>query len=234
MKEDLRYLERLMTNEETPLEHPSVEKLAQFSDGTLKENEREEVLAHLVRCEACRDLLVVPKKKKRAGTFLSRAQLQVVNVAAAIAASLILFMFISFPEPESSKLGMVDLSTIFSDTRYKAPVGFSTNKQKIDADAYLKKIVEETDMTAIPAYQKALMLEKKGDLIEARREFKQAYIAIRHNENSDERIRQKIVINYRLLRLSLKEQEKNSAGIKAYRSMLRYDIAVYATHHKEP
>lgn len=89
-------------------------------------------------------------------------------------------------------------------------------------------------MSDVEAYQKARAMEENGDLIQARREYKRAYIAIRHNQNADERIRQKIVINYRLLQLSQNEQKKNNAGINAYKSMLRYDIAVYATRYKEP
>lgn len=234
MKEDLRYLERLLVEEEEPVEHPTVDKLAAFSNGTLKGREREEVLSHLVRCEACRDLLIIPKKKRTIRKRIGHTTIKIANLVAAIAASLLLFIFISFPEHEKTQLGTVDLSTIFNNTRYKAPTDSDMNSQKIDADAYLKEILEITDMSDVEAYQEARAMEEKGDLTQARREYKRAYIAIRHNQNDDERIRQKIVINYRLLRLSQDEQKKNSAGIDAYKSILRYDIAVYATRHKEP
>lgn len=234
MKIDLRYLERLLVEEEEPTEHPSVDKLAEFSSGRLQGKEREALLEHLVRCEECRDLLIVPKKKRTVKKPFWDLPLKAVNIVAAIAASLLLFIFISFPEHEERQLGMVDLATVFSNTRYKAPAAPGIGSRKIDADAYLHEILEMTDMSGIEPYVKARQLEEKGELVEARREYKQAYIAIRHNPNGDERIRQKIVINYRLLQLSLKEQAKNSAGIDAYRSMLRYDIAVYATRYKEP
>ncbi len=234
MKEDLRYLERLLVEEEEPVEHPSVDMLAAFSDGRLKGKEKEKMLSHLVRCESCRDLLIVPKKKRTIRKRIGHTSIKIANLVAAVAASFLLFIFIAFPEHEKTQLGIVDLSTIFNNTRYKAPTDSDMNSQKIDADAYLKEILEITDMSDVEAYQKARAMEENGDLIQARREYKRAYIAIRHNQNADERIRQKIVINYRLLQLSQNEQKKNNAGINAYKSMLRYDIAVYATRYKEP
>lgn len=231
MKEDLRYLERLMAGKPQPQQHPDDEKLAAFIDGKLNTEEREAMFAHLSQCERCAKLVLsVPSKSGMRLHIPSR--LQILNAAMAVAASLIVFVFISFPQ--KPELGMVDIAAVLNSSPYRSP-GMTTDRhQQIDADRYISRILSRTDMKTNTHYREAVKLERKGMYAEAREKYKQALIAIRHIDDAKERISQKIVINYRLLTLGIKEQKENDVSIEAYRQMLRYDISLYVYEYEKP
>lgn len=230
MKQDLRYLERLIVKDIKLTEHPSDEYLAGFIDGKLDNEQREKIFEHLVLCDTCSDIVATTAPKTSKMKRLSRSKLQVINVFMAMAASVLLFVFISFPD--GSELGMINLSEGLSTSGYKAPLNDVNMQKKIDADKHLIKIISATDMHKVKHYKEAVKLENKELYVEARAMYKQAFIPIRHNPNAKERIKQKIVINYRLLKLGLKEKRETDVSIKEYKDMLRYDIGIYVLQYQ--
>ncbi len=230
MKEDLRYLGRLMSKDAKLTEHPSDEYLANFIDGKLGDEQREKIFEHLVFCDICSDIVATTVSQKPKMKLLNLSKLQVINVFMAMAASVLLFVFISFPD--GSELGMINLSEGLNASGYKAPLNDVKIQKQIDADQYLEKIVSETDMRKVKHYKEAVKLGNKELYVEARAMYKQAFISIRHNPNAKERIKQKIVINHRLLKLGLKEKEETDVSIKEYKYMLRYDIGLYVLQHQ--
>jgi len=231
MKEDLRYLEQLMPNNEKQALHPSDNTLANFIDGKLDKVEKEKMFNHLLICDACSDIVASTQSNPSTIKQLSKSKLQIVNVLMAMAASVLMFVFISFPD--GSELGMLNLSKTVYTSEYKSPVKNAKIAKIINADKQLSKILSETDMNKVPDYKKALGLEEKELYVEARAMYKQAFISIRHNKNIKERMKQKIVINYRLLKLGLKEKKETDISIKEYKDMLRYDISIYLLQYQE-
>lgn len=230
MKEDLRYLERLMAGKLQPQQHPDDKKLAAFIDGKLDAQEKEAMFAHLSQCERCTKLILSVPPKSRIRLHIP-SRLQILNAVMAVAASLIVFVFISFPK--KPELGMVDIAAVLNSSPYRSP-GITTDRdQQIDADRYISTILSQTDMKTNTHYQEAVKLERKGMYAEAREKYKQALITIRHIDDAKERISQKIVINYRLLALGLKEQKENDASIEAYKQMLYYDISLYVYEYEK-
>jgi len=231
MKEDLRYLERLMPKDIKITEHPSDETLANFIDGKLDDEQREKIFEHLVVCDTCSDIVATIAPKTSKMKRLNRSKLQIINVFMAMAASLLLFIFISFPD--GSELGMINLSTGVKNSNYKAPNTGKIREEKVDADHYLNTIVSSTNMDDVPHYKKARIFETKEMYLEARAMYKQAFIAIRHHKNAKERIKQKIVINYRLMQLGIKEKVETDVSINAYKEVLRYDIGLYIMEYQD-
>lgn len=232
MNEDLRYLERLLSKNEPKsiMKHPSNKLLANFIDGKLDDEEREQMFEHLVLCDLCSDIVATTASQKTKNERLTLSKLQVINTFMAMVASVLLFIFISFPD--GSELGMINLSEGVANANYKTPHTGKKLKEKVDADHYLNIIVSSTDMGDVPHYKKAQILEKKGMYLEARAMYKQAFITIRHHENAKERIKQKIVINYRLMQLGIKEKVETDVSINAYKEVLRYDIGLYVMEYQ--
>lgn len=230
MREDLRYLERLMPKNKVPTEHPSDETLAAYIDGKLDETQKNRMLEHLLICDTCSDIVVNTAPHKASIKPLSQSKLQIVNVLMAMAASILFFIFISFPD--GSELGIIDLSQGIKNPNYKAPLNDMKAQKKIDADTYLLAIIDKTEMHGVKYYDEAYRLEKEGSYAEARGMYKQAFISIRHNPNEKERIKQKIVINHRLLKLGLKEKQETDVSIEEYKEMLRHDIGIYILQYE--
>ncbi len=235
MRVDLRYLERIVAHteqEEGSQTHLSVDALVQFSQGRLEGQEKEAVLAHLVHCEACRALLTtVPNLESKALSLRYRSRYRILGVAMAVAASLVLVVLLPIWQKERMALGMIDPVSIIEATDYKAPIDGIKGGQKIDADLLLQKIVSQTQMRDVAVYRKAVALEKQGDMRDAHNAYKQAYIAIRHTPDAKERLAQKIVIDYHLLLVARQDETKASETIKAYRTKLLYDIALYTIRY---
>jgi len=228
MREDLRYLERLIPRNSAPTEHPSDEILAQYIDGKLEGTQKNRMLEHLLVCDTCSDIVANTVPQKAIMKPLGKSKLQIVNMLMAMAASVLLFVFISFPD--RSELGMLNLS---ENSDYKSPVDEGINQKKIDADAYLKEIVSKTDMSQVEYFEEAMKLEKNEKYLEARGLYKQAFISIRHCKDSRERIKQKIVINHKLMLLGIKEKIETDESIQEYKEILKYDIGIYAIKYKE-
>ena len=230
MREDLRYLERLMPKNTVQTKHPNNETLADYIDGKLDEEQRDKMFEHLLVCDTCSDVVVDISPQAVRKKPLMRSKLQIVNVIMAMAASLLLFIFLSFPN--GSELGVIDLSQGVNNPNYKAPLNDVKVKKKIDADKYLLAIIAKTDMHEVKYYDEAYKLEKEGSYAEARGMYKQAFISIRHNPNVKERIKQKIVINHRLLKLGLKEKQETDMSIEEYKEILRHDIGIYILQYE--
>lgn len=230
MKEDLRYLERLIVKDAKITEHPSDASLADFIDCKLNDAQREKIFEHLVLCDDCSDIVArtVPQKTKM--KLLRPSTLQVMSGLMAMAASVLLFVFISFSD--GTKLGMMYLSKDLSTSNYKSPSDGVKIQKKIDADKYLAIIVATTDMHKIKYYKEAEELENKELYVKARAMYKQAFISIRHNPNVKERLEHKIVINHRLWKLGIKEKKETDVSIEEYKDILRYDIGIYALKYQ--
>jgi CBS-domain-containing membrane protein len=140
-------------------------------------------------------------------------------------------VFVLFPN-EDTTLGIIDLSST-QYAHYKSPRENQTSKKKIDADRYLKKIIATTDMSSIKAYTEAVKLENDELYRLAREKYKEAYIAIRHHADMRERMKQKIIINYRLMKLAFKEQAQNDTSIKEYKDLLKHEIGIYVMTYSE-
>ena len=225
MREDLRYLERSIPKNSMQSEHPDSETLADFIDGKLDAEERDKMFEHLLACDTCGRIVTETAPRDVRKKALSRSKFQIVNVMMALAASLLLFIFISFPD--GSELGMIDLSNGINNPHYKAPLSDVEINRKIDADKYLLGIIDSTDMHKVKYYDEASKLEKEGYYAEARGMYKQAFISIRHNLNAKERIKQQIIINHRLFKLGLKEKQETDESIAEYKEILRHDISIY-------
>jgi len=228
MKEDLRYLERLIPRNSAPIEHPSDELLAQYIDGKLEETQKNSMLEHLLICDTCSDIVANTVPQKAMMKPLGKSKLQIVNLFMAMAASVLLFVFISFPD--KSELGMLNLG---EHSDYKSPLDGPINPKTIDADKYLDEIISNTDMRQVKYFEEAMKLEKNEMYLEARELYKQAYISIRHCKDSKERIKQKILINHKLMLLGIKERVETDESIQEYKEILKYDIGIYAIKYKE-
>ncbi len=230
MKEDLRYLEHLMPNNTKQVVHPSDKVLANFIDGKLDKIQKEKMFNHLLICDECSKIVATTASTQSEIKAFNKSKLQIVNVLMAMASSVLLFIFISFPD--GSELGMIDLSKGLNTSNYKAPTNDAKIEKEIDADKYLAKIISDTKMDNVPYYNDAINLENRELYIEARARYKQAFISIRHNKNAKERMKQKIIINHRLLKLGLKEKKETDVSIKEYKDMIRYDIGIYVLQYQ--
>jgi len=230
MKKDLRYLEQLIPNTKKQAVHPSDNILANFIDGKLDKKEKEKMFNHLLICDECSTIVANTVSSQSEIKPFYKRKLQIVNALMAMAASVLMFIFISFPD--GSELGMIDLSKSLNTSNYKAPANDVQIEKKIDADKYLAKIILETKMDNVPYYNDAINLENRELYVEARAMYKQVFIAIRHNLNAKERMKQKIVINHRLLKLGIKEKKETDVSIEEYKDMLRYYIGIYLLQYQ--
>ena len=228
MKTDLRYLERLSARGDSPKRHPSDQTLAEFLDGRLDESARKELLEHLANCERCSQIIaeVPPAGRARRAAKVFPFSKKLGSVLA-LAASLLLAVWFSLPS-QAPKVGKINLAEELAHGRYMAPSTLKNIPSKmIDGDRLLKTLIAQTDMRNSPNYQKGVAAERDGDYQTARRYYKEALIALRHEPDTLKRLAQKIVINYRLLKLGKQESRETEASIKAYQKLLRHEIALY-------
>ena len=229
MKEDLRYLSRLINHKNHLLIHPSDKKMADFIDAKMTKEEREEMFSHLVECKQCSDIVAKtePYVKPKVN-FNYRTHM----IITALVASLAFLWFV--PWQEEGHLGKINLRIAMYDSDYKsANAKIDKDKDKeIDADDAIEEILMQTSMKHILAYQKARALEEKAYYAKAREEYKQASLIIMQEKNTSKRLRQKIIIHYRLMELGYKEEKENKQSIKEYKDILHYDIAIYLLYYK--
>jgi len=234
MKEDLRYIERLMepvtTEEERHVKSAALEALRRQR---LLPKEKERVLSHLLQCEDCMQRYVSLETRSKRPYLRNVSLKALAGAALALAASLLFLFVVPLGKESDLSLGKYSFAQVWMDSGYKAaPVNVPASEQ-IDMDAALQNIVKRTSMDGVPYYAKAMRLAAQGAFEQARIYYKKAQIAIRHTKDTKLRMQQQIVLNYRLMQLAHQEAREVREGIEEYKKLLRYDIAIYLLKYKE-
>jgi len=219
MNEDLRYIETFIQDKKYS-SHPSDRVLADFIDNRLIGSKKEEVMLHLVECYECREIVVNISKY---GLSSKAVNLKRWSPILLVSASILLFIL--FPSKDESILGMIDLSKA-QIVEYQGANDLQLIEKIIDADKLIKEILASTDTRKIDYFIQAKKSEEKENFEEAKALYKQALISILHNPNAQERLRQKILLHYRLLKVSQKMKETTS--FDEYRNIVRYEIRIYS------
>jgi len=220
MREDLRYIETFIADKHHQ-NHPTDKLLADFIDNRLIDAKKEEIMLHLIECYVCREIVVNIKRDNI--SFLKTINLKKWTPILLVASSLLLFIFLPFKE--DAILGMIDLSKA-QIVEYQGANDLQLIEKIIDADKVVEEVLTSSDTSEIKYFFQALNAEEKEDFEEAKALYKQALISILHNPNAKERLRQKIVIHYKLLQLSQKMKETTS--FDEYRNIVRYEIRIYS------
>jgi|GEM_PF-2466664 len=228
MKEDLRYIERLCAPYTPQEAHPSEERLDALRRGALQEEEKEAVLSHLLVCERCSRRYVELPSVQRVKMHLRRPKKgTVTSVLLALAASLLLVLVVPTDRASDLALGRVSFAQVWQESGYKAPPIRENEERFVDMDEALSKILQATKMDGVPYYDKARQAEREASYEEARAYYKRALLAIRRTDDTKERMRRRIVLNYRLMLLEVEEEKRTQESIESYKKILRYEIALY-------
>ena len=224
MNEDLRYIEQFIQDKRHNT-HPSDKLLANFIDNKLADEEKEEVMLHLIECYECREIVVNINKY---ATTPKTINLKRWSPLLLVSASIVLFIFLPFKD--EALLGVIDLSKV-EVTEYQS-IGTSHQKEKIiDADKILKEIVATTSLESIEYFNQAIEAQKENNLEEAKGLYNQSLIKILRNIDAKERLEQKIVLHYKLLEISMKQNNKNA--IKEYKNIIRSEIRTYLLDYQK-
>jgi hypothetical protein len=224
MNEDLRYLEAFIKDKQQT-NHPTDKLLADFIDKKLTDEKRETIILHLIECYECREIVVNITKY---GVTPIAVNLKKWSPVLLVSASLLLFIFLPFKDV--ALLGLMDLSKV-EVTDFQNVSTSQRINQIIDADKILKEILASTSLKSIDYFNQALEAEKNNKLEEAKGWYNQAIMEIRHNPNATQRLKQKIVIHYELLKISHKE--KNKRAIKEYKAIVRNEIRTYLLDYQK-
>ena len=210
---DLRYIESLIGNELKPSTHPSDKKLADFIDKRLKEQERKEIVNHLLTCDICSDIVNQVIEHKKKPRFFNKIVISTPLIA--LVASIIALVY-----TPHEIVGMIDLS--------KTSLGFRADSSRkidkiIDGDRFLKEIAKTTDISYLESFFN--QAEKERDFIEALGFYQKAINSIPKNITEKRRLKEVIIIRSKMLSRAIDEERKEA--IRAYKILIIDDIRMY-------
>jgi len=217
MQEDLRYLGHFIADK-NHTSHPSDKALADFIDNKLSGIEKERVLAHLVDCSLCREITVNVKTNMKKPSTSNRK----IFGSMLLVASLMLFIFL--PREDRPSLGTIDLS-IASSNNYQGMDKGSLKNKIVDADKVFKEIELSTKLSSLKYFKEANAEEENSHFQNATGFYKRAFIEATRDFDSNNRLKKKIIIHYKLMNISKKLNDKDS--FNEYREIIRYEIRTY-------
>jgi len=225
MNEDLRYIEQFIEDKRHS-SHPSDALLARLIDNKLTDKEKEAVMLHLIECYECRDI-VSNVTQDRNSSYVAQ-NIKEWSPLLVMVASVILF--ITFPNKEEITLGIIDLSQK-STTEYKSTVNTKYINKIINADKIIKEIIASSSFKYIEYFHQAIEAEEENRLEEAHNLYKQAFKKIIRNPDATQRLEQKIVIHYKLLKISHKQENKDA--VQEYKNIILDEIRTYLLFYKK-
>jgi len=211
---DLRYIESLIENDIKPFKHPNDEKLADFIDKKLEEQEREEILDHLLLCDVCSDIVNQVTEHKKKPKFFNRIIISTPLIA--LVASIIVLVY----TPPIEIIGMIDPYEV--SLQFRAENDSQKGDKLIDGDKFLKEISKTTDLTYLKKFNQA---EKEEIFFKSIGLYQSSIYSIPENINKKDKLKQLIIIHSRILRRAI--EEDNQEAIDSYRSIVKDDICEY-------
>ncbi len=204
--------------------HPSSKELADFVEGTLDEAKKAEITKHLIACDECSDVVaLVMKYGKKKPKVMNNIYYRGLGVA--LVASVVLFMVM----PTKDNRPFIDFYTSVASSTFnagaKAEEIKDIKKANQEINNFLIEITKSTDMSYLKEFNQAEEKLKRKEFDNARDLYQEAMNIIDDempNLNKKEKDKQHIIITYKILLLSIAEDDSESAN--EYKSILRDDV----------
>lgn len=211
--------------------HPTNEELADFIDNRVIGTRKQEIEEHLLFCDDCMGVVAEVKRVSKddksttstqqdsdiglgyANNWLYSERVRAIVLSGLVASVVVIFMLSPFSSTQFN-IGEIDLSkpimtTMGSSSKYQNRV--------VDGDKVVKEIEESLDLTSIKSFLKAEEAEKRGDFkLALDLYYDNAFEEVLNRFESEEQLKWKIVIYYRISRINFQEGIEDNESYKNY------------------
>ncbi len=223
--------------------HPTNEELADFIDNRVIGTRKQEIEEHLLFCDDCMGVVAEIKRVSKdnkdinspqvanvdnqeitpqgggavglgyANNWLYNGRVRAMVLSGLVASVVVIFMLSPFSSTQFN-IGDIDLSKPIMTTMSSSP---KYQNRVVDGDKVVKEIEESLDLTSIKSFLKAEEAEKRGDFkLALDLYYDNAFEEVLNRFESEEQLKWKIVIYYRISRINFQEGIEDNESYKNY------------------
>jgi hypothetical protein len=202
--------------------HPTSRELAYFVEDKIIGTRKKEITEHLLKCDECSYAVVLVKKygkKKLIKRIANNKNYRAIILS--MIAGVTLFLLVPIEEKPH-----IEFYTLTQEISFKSP--FNTRVKYIEAknqelNSFLYELIKSTDMSFSEEFKNAEEYLKDKDFDNARESYSIALLEVEESDFDEiEKEKKIILINYKILLLSIKEGDSES--ISSYKDKIKDDI----------